>query len=185
MNKRLILASGSLRRKELLTQAGFQFETIVPNIEEIVDLTVSLERAVENLAQQKATWVHNKHHDAIVLGADTIVVCDGEVLGKPNSKDEARHMLLKLSNKTHRVITGVCIIDETYFTFSETTEVTFIQLNQEMIDSYISTDEPYDKAGGYAIQGLAKEFIKDFSGDYFNVVGLPLKKVAAYLQKRI
>jgi septum formation protein len=185
MSRRIILASSSLRRKQLLKQAGFEFETIASDVEEVIDNQLALELAIEKLAYQKAYQVHQHHKDAIVIGADTIVVCENEVLNKPNSKEEAREMLLKLSGRTHFVITGVCIIDGLPFTFHELTKVTFISLTTDMIETYISTDEPYDKAGGYAIQGLAKDFIKEYSGDYENVVGLPLTKVVSYLQKLI
>ncbi len=185
MSRRLILASGSLRRKQLLEQAGFHFETIASDVEEVIDNQIALELAIEKLAYQKANQVHQHHKDAIVIGADTIVVCDNEVLNKPSNKEEARKMLQKLSDRTHLVITGVCIVDGVPFTFHEVTKVTFISLTTDMIEAYISTDEPYDKAGGYAIQGLAKEFIKEYSGDYENVVGLPLTKVISYLQKRL
>lgn len=185
MSKRLILASGSLRRKQLLSQAGFEFETIVSDVEEMIDSDLALEVAIEKLAYQKAYQVYQYHKDAIVIGADTIVVCDHEVLNKPGNKEEARVMLSKLSGKTHQVITGVCIIDGSPHTFHEVTNVTFISLTTDMIEAYISTNEPYDKAGGYAIQGLAKDFVKEYVGDYENVVGLPLAKVISYLGKLI
>jgi septum formation protein len=175
---KLILASASLRRAEILHDAGIHF-TVLPSVvdetpypgETPPDLVLRLAIAKAELAVARAAG------PAIVLGADTEVTLDGHIFGKPRSSDDARHMLEKLSGRTHAVVTGVALIrlpDAERITFVETTHVHFAKLDSEEITRYLSTGEPHDKAGAYAIQCRAGRFIPRIEGCYFNIVGLPL-----------
>lgn len=175
---RLILASGSPRRKELLERLNIDFEIIPPNIEEHLDDTLVLEDAVIDLAWQKASYIKDKQPDAKVLGCDTIVVYEGQVLGKPKDAKDAFKMLSLLSGNTHRVITGCVYIDRgTIKKFYRDAYVTFSLLNEDEIQWYIDTKEPFGKAGAYAIQGLGGRFIENLRGDYYAVMGLPLQAI--------
>jgi septum formation protein len=172
----LILASASPRRKRLLNQIGLPFRSIKSHVteEDISDDPLETSRL---LAEQKASQVHYKTGEAWVLGADTIVVIDKKILGKPQEKEEAKHMLSILSGKKHRVITGFCILNPSgRLAHSEavTTLVQIKNLSEQEIGDYISTGEPYGKAGSYAIQGIGSFMVKTISGSYSNVVGLPL-----------
>ncbi len=179
-----MLASASKRRQELLQAKNVVFDIVAPNVDEHIENGIPLTQAIEKLAWTKARQVYQQYPDAIVIGADTVVVCEEEILGKPNNRQEVIDMLEKLSNKTHSVITGVCIIDQGYpHIFHEITKVTFVALSKQQIEQYADTDEPYDKAGSYAIQGSAAKFVKSYEGDYDNVVGLPVMKVLEHLQK--
>jgi septum formation protein len=178
---RLILASNSPRRRELLQNAGFEFDVQPSEIEENRLPDESPEEFARRLAREKALDVAS-HSDAgkLVLGADTVVAINGEILEKPVDAADASRMLRTLSGHTHRVITGVCLIraPETLLAWThETTSVTFRNLTDEEIDSYVASGEPFDKAGGYAIQGLASRFVTRIEGCYFNVVGLPIPLV--------
>ncbi len=174
---KLILASQSPRRKALLEQMGFQdFETIPAQGKEEADLTLPPEEYVERLALHKAREVAaNQGEDAVVIGADTIVVLDGHILGKPKNAAEALQMLTALSGRKHLVHTGVAVVcgDEVELRH-ETTKVTFCTLTQREMLAYIATGEPMDKAGAYGIQGRGALFIDKIEGDYYNVVGLPI-----------
>ena len=175
--KKLVLASKSPRRSEILKTAGFEFTVRVQETDEALPDNICPEDAVVYLAATKAKAVE-RNNDELVLGADTIVVLDNVILGKPKDREDAFNMIKSLSGRVHSVYTGVCgICDEYSITLSERTDVEFLPLTDEEIIEYISTFEPYDKAGAYGIQGLASKFIKRINGDYFNVVGLPISSV--------
>ncbi|WP_096153191.1 MULTISPECIES: Maf family protein [Bacillus] len=175
--KRLILASGSPRRKELLEQINLSFEIIASKVEETFDPKESPENIAMSLASQKASDVFTQNQDSIVIGADTIVVFNNEILGKPNDEEDAFRMLKKLSGQTHHVITGVAIISsEKEKIFYEKTTVTFYELTEKELKDYIASKEPMDKAGSYGIQQLGALFVQKIDGDYFSVVGLPIAK---------
>ena len=175
---RIVLASKSPRRKELLSLLNIPFEIIVSDIDEKIDLNNDIYSEIEKLSFQKAKAVFKKNNDAIVIGADTIVYINKQVLGKPKDKEDARRMLKMLSNNIHEVITGVTIIsNKSIDTFSQSAKVYFYPLLDEEIEEYIDSIEPLDKAGAYAIQGLGAKFVKKIDGDYSTVVGLPIGEV--------
>jgi septum formation protein len=178
---RLILASNSPRRRELLQNAGFQFDVRPSGIEETWLPGESPEEFARRLARDKALDVASQSEPGcLVLGADTVVAINGEILEKPVDAADAISMLRTLSGRTHRVITGVCFVrtPESVLAWThETTSVTFRNLTDDEIASYVESGEPFDKAGGYAIQGLASRFIPRIEGCYFNVVGLPIPLV--------
>ena len=189
----LVLASASPRRRELLTQAGFAFEVRPAHIPEDPLPGEDPIAYVVRLARQKAEKVYRDFGqpesgdtapDAItVLGADTTVTLDGQILGKPEDPADAARMLRMLSGRTHRVITGVAIVNaQRTEVAAEVTAVQFLTLSDEEIAAYIATGEPMDKAGAYAIQGRAARWIPRITGDYFNVVGLPLALVTTMLE---
>jgi septum formation protein len=180
-NKPLVLASGSPRRKELLAILGVEYEVRVSDCDETIEPGTDPERAVQELAYRKAAVVAKTVHGGFVLGADTIVVHEGVILGKPQDVEDARRMLAMLSGQTHVVYTGIALVEaggERVVRDVCATRVTMKRLTPEMIEAYIATGEPMDKAGAYAIQGKAAPFITSIEGDYFNVVGLPLSLVA-------
>ncbi len=190
----LVLASASPRRQELLRNAGIPFTVYPADIPEQPKPGESPRECAERLAREKALAVSRQHPADLVLGADTIVVVDGEILGKPHDERDAGRMLRLLSGRTHQVTTGVCLVGplrtgnqklETGFedTRSETTLVTMTTLTDEDIRCYVATGEPMDKAGAYAIQGMASRWIPHIDGDYFNVVGLPVALVCRMLQE--
>jgi septum formation protein len=182
---KLILASASTRRAEILHAAGFSFSILSSAIDETPYPSESAHDLVQRLAVAKAELVAARTAGpAIVIGADTEVTLEGHIFGKPRSTDDARHMLEKLSGRTHAVVTGVALIrlpDADRRTFVESTLVQFAQLSPEEITRYLATGEPHDKAGAYAIQGRAGRYIPRIEGDYFNVVGLPLAHVTQAL----
>lgn len=182
---KLILASTSPRRAELLHDAGFSFVAISSAVDETPIPGESPHELVQRLADAKAELVAARATGpAIVLAADTVVTLEGRLFGKPRTADDARHMLEQLSGRTHAVITGVTLIrlpDTERRTFVESTLVHFAQLDPEEITRYLATEEPHDKAGAYAIQGRAGRYISRIEGDYFNVVGLPLARVTQAL----
>ncbi len=182
---KLILASASTRRAEILHAAGFSFSILSSAIDETPYPGESAHDLVQRLAVAKAELVAARvAGPAIVIGADTEVTLEGHIFGKPRSTDDARHMLEKLSGRTHAVVTGVAIIrlpDAERRTFVESTLVHFAQLPEDEITRYLATEEPHDKAGAYAIQGRAGRYIPRIEGDYFNVVGLPLAHVTQAL----
>ncbi|MCH6552642.1 MAG: septum formation inhibitor Maf [Acidobacteria bacterium] len=188
MTKRLILASGSPRRRELLRNAGFTFEVIPPEVAEDNPGNEAPAKLVERLALDKAEAVAGRFHrqdNVVVLGADTVVVVDSTLLGKPASPAEARQMLQRLSDRTHEVITGVALVEpETarQTVAHETTRVFFRPLEPQEMEDYVATGEPLDKAGAYAIQGGASRFVTRVEGCYFNVMGLPVALVDRLLR---
>ncbi|PGZ17191.1 Maf family protein [Bacillus cereus] len=182
--KKLILASGSPRRKELLELADVSFEIVVSEIEEKIGAYSSPADIVMSLALQKASAVAENHDECVVLGADTIVTYESRILGKPTDEKEAKEMLQLLSGKTHEVYTGVALISkEKTVTFYERTEVTFWELTEEEIDAYIASKEPLDKAGSYGIQGKGSIFVQHIQGDYYSVVGLPIARLVRELKQ--
>ncbi|MGM0804923.1 MAG: Maf family protein [Bacillota bacterium] len=181
--KRLILASASPRRYELLSLTLLPFETYPSTLEEKMDLSLTPSRLVESLAEQKAADIFTQKPNCVVLGADTIVSYQNNRLGKPKDRIEAAEMLRMLSGQTHDVYTGVCLIDQTKkVIFSVKTSVTFYTLDENTIDWYLNTGEPFDKAGSYGIQGSGSLLVEKIDGDYFNVVGLPISKVVRSLK---
>jgi septum formation protein len=180
----LILASASPRRQELLHNAGIAFVVDPADIDETPMREESPQSCAQRLAREKAVTVHKRHPEDCVLGADTIVVIDGEILNKPLDATDAARMLRMLSGRTHEVITGICIVSSNFEkTASEITRVTMCALSDEEIRSYIATGEPRDKAGAYAIQGMASRWIPRIEGDYSNVVGLPVAMVYRILRE--
>ncbi|MHB1159154.1 MAG: Maf family protein [Chloroflexota bacterium] len=181
---RLILASQSPRREALLRQAGLEFEISPSDVEERLSETLSPAEAAETLALEKARWVAAQRSEGLVIGADTVVVVGGQILGKPVGAEDARAMLRLLSGREHQVITGIAVVDAGSGwcrSDSVTTAVSFAPLSQEIIDRYVATGEPLDKAGAYAIQGFGALLIEGIRGCYNNVVGLPLRRLAEML----
>ncbi|NLB36089.1 MAG: septum formation inhibitor Maf [Clostridiales bacterium] len=182
---KIILASASPRRKELLEKAGIEFETVVPETDETVTGSLNAEEAVVTIAKRKAQTVAAEYPGRLVLAADTVVALDGEILGKPLNKAQAAEMLRHLSGKTHSVYTGVCIAENREIrSFTQMTRVKFYDLTQDEIDAYVRTGEPIDKAGAYGIQGRGCLLVESIEGDYFNVVGLPVARVVRALKGR-
>jgi septum formation protein len=183
----LILASASPRRAQILHDAGISFSVLSSAIDETPYPEETPPQMVQRLADAKAELVAARAvGPAILIAADTVVVLDGQILGKPRSTDDARRMLELLSGRTHSVVTGVSLIrlpEMERRQFAETTLVTFAPLSPDEISSYLATDEPYDKAGAYAIQGYAGRYIPRIEGCYFNVVGLPLARLVDHLQE--
>ncbi|MBQ2802616.1 MAG: septum formation protein Maf [Lachnospiraceae bacterium] len=200
---KIILASASPRRKELLEQIGIAFEIVVSNVEEMVTATVPA-RVVEELSSQKAmaTWELLKNsqlqvatgsainestkesEELLVIGADTIVVCEGQILGKPKDKGAAKQMLQLLQGRSHEVFTGVTLLHYNLqkeqvdkHSFYEVTEVLFYPMSEEEIEDYVESGDPLDKAGAYGIQGFCARYISGIKGDYNNVVGLPVGRL--------
>lgn len=182
----LILASSSPRRQEILSSAGVEFEVIPSEVNENFLSGESSEEHVVRLSRMKARKAAEKHKDRWVLAADTIVVIDGKILEKPRDRREAEEMLRRLSDREHRVITGYCLMQASSRRSREgkvITRVTFKALSSEEICWYLNTGEPFDKAGGYAIQGKAAFMVKEINGSYTNVVGLPLTEVIEALKE--
>lgn len=179
--KHIILASASPRRKEILELADLEFDVMPSDAQEITTKTAPNEVVME-LASIKAKDIYKKSEkQSMIVGADTVVAYQGQILGKPTDEADAKRMLTMLSGQTHEVYTGVCIIEDGKTkTFYEETKVTFYEISDEQIDHYIKTGEPMDKAGSYGIQGKAAVFIKGIEGDYYNVVGFP---IARFLQE--
>ena len=178
----LILASGSPRRKELLSLYTTNFTICVSDFDESTVTADTPARLVEKLARGKCLAVAENHPGAVVLGCDTVVDVGGEVFGKPHSVEDAKRMLRALSGATHEVHTGVCVSDGLRTeSFVDSCSVTFFPLSEEEIDFYASTKEPYDKAGAYAIQGRAALWLDRIEGDYYTIMGLPLSRTVQLL----
>lgn len=179
LREKLVLASSSPRRAEILERAGWPHEIIVAGIDETVLPDENPAAYVQRLARSKAETVASRLSEGIVLGADTTVVVANQILGQPVDQNDARRMLSLLSARWHNVLTGVAVVrvgGETRVAY-ETTRVRFAELSDEEIDWYISTREPFGKAGAYGIQGKASLFIEEIEGDYFNIMGLPIRLV--------
>ena len=175
----IILASASPRRRELLSYVC-EFEVRPTDCDESCDIA-SPEEFVRELSRRKALACAAEAGD-IVIGADTVVAIDGEILGKPKDAEDAKNMLRKLSGRTHSVFTGVTVVkDGEAHTFAERTDVTFFELSAETIDRYVASKEPCDKAGAYGIQGKGCLLVEKINGDYFNVVGLPVARLSRLL----
>lgn len=175
---RYILASASPRRQELLGRVLPQFIVQPAELSEVLPKAVGVLDSAEYLAVKKALAVSKLQPDAVVIGCDTVVVYDNMLLGKPQDAEDARSMLMLLSGKRHFVITGCCICKEgRSVSFSEYTEVEFYPLTEQEIQEYLATGEPYDKAGAYGIQGQGALLVRRLSGDYYNVMGLPIAKL--------
>jgi septum formation protein len=188
LKEKLILASQSPRRAEILTTVGWEFEAIAANIDETRFPAEDALTYVTRLAQTKAETVAKQTAlGGLVLGADTVVVIDEEILGQPQDDEDARRMLSLLSGKWHQVVTGVALVRKgdvsQIMVGHQTTQVLFAELSRAHIDWYISTGEPQGKAGAYAIQGKGALLIKEIQGDYFNVVGLPMRLVYELMGK--
>ncbi len=174
----IILASKSPRRKELMGLIPIAFEVQTKEVEEHIDPSLSAKGNVCSLAKQKAEAVAQENEEATVIGCDTVVVFEGEILGKPQDAQDACRMLKKLSGKTHFVYTGVSLMNKSKGieeTFAISSKVMMKAISEEEIKWYVSTGEPLDKAGAYGIQGQAAMFIEKIEGDYFNIVGLPIQ----------
>ncbi len=181
----MILASASPRRKEILENFGFSFKTIVKNIDEISDKTRAEEKILE-IAEKKARAAAIDFPDENVVGADTVVVVDGKILGKPKDEKEAFSMLKSLSGRSHEVITAFSFINinkNISYSDYEITKVYFKNLTDDEINWYINTKEPMDKAGAYGIQGKGAFFVEKIEGDFFSVMGFPLGKFVRFLNK--
>ena len=172
----IILASGSPRRKEQLKMLYADFSVLPSDIDENSLRNVDTYDQAEYLAVKKAQAIKSKN--ALIIACDTVVIIDGEILGKPENTQQAFAMLKTLSGRTHDVVTGVCLsYNSKTYSFSQKTSVEFYELSDNEISSYIMTGEPMDKAGAYGIQGLGGLFVKGINGDYFNVVGLPVSRL--------
>lgn len=183
--KRIILASGSPRRKEILKKLNINFETIPSSYNEMMENLLFSYEKIENLAYNKALNVAEKIDDpALIVGADTVVVLNNMILGKPKDRDEAYKMLKDLSGKEHFVVTSICVIETPTMrkkTQSTTSYVEFSELTDEMINNYIDNFKPFDKAGSYGIQELPPEFVKHIGGSFENIVGLCPKSLEKVL----
>ncbi len=190
---RYVLASGSPRRRELLGTLGISFEIIPAQSEEIITSEVPSE-VVTSLSEQKAKEIfhkvlRNNKDTLIVIGSDTVVSYKEKILGKPRDREDAGRMIEGLQGGTHQVYTGVTVFygtegDEQSFSFYECTDVKVYPMNEKEISDYLDTDEPYDKAGAYGIQGIFGKYVKGIEGDYNNVVGLPLSRLYQELKVR-
>ena len=180
----LVLASASPRRQELLRNAGINFEVQPANIPENALHGEAAKDCAERLARDKALAVARQRPHDSVLGADTVVVVDGQLLGKPSGAADAARMLRLLSGREHQVITGVClVVSGQWSVASQTTSVTMSEITEKEIADYVASGEPMDKAGAYAIQGIASRWIPRIEGDYSNVVGLPVALVFEMLRE--
>lgn len=181
----IILASASPRRKEILQNTKLKFDIQKSHIKEVILENESPESMVVRLAYEKAFDVATKNRDKLVIGADTIVVLGDEILGKPKDEEEAFEMIQKLSNKTHRVITGISLVNldnDKVVNDYVVSRVTFKDLSEDSIKDYINTKESLDKAGAYGIQGYGALLVDNIQGDYFNIVGLPISRLSDLLK---
>lgn len=182
--KAIVLASASPRRKALLEQAGLKSIVYPSNYNEIINEKLPPAKMAERLSLEKAKAVYRNHKKSIIIAADTLIACRGKTLGKPKNKEDAKVMLKFLSGKTHSLVTGFTIIDgNSIITKSEETKVSMKEISKTEIDEYVKSKEPFDKAGAYAIQGLAKKFITKIEGDLSNAIGLPISSIMRELKK--
>ena len=176
--REIVLASQSPRRKELLEKTGFPFICDPADIDETINLEADLVEESKNLSYRKAKVVLERHPESIVIGSDTLVLCDNQVMGKPEDDEDAFRMLKKLQNHKSQVLTSLCIISQKKcFTYASIADVYFAVMSNKEIWDYIYTGETRDKAGAYAIQGFGGRYIKEIHGDYYAIMGLPLQVV--------
>lgn len=183
--KKVVLASRSPRRIELFKKYGIYAESIPADVDESIPSEITApDEIVKYLARKKAEYVRNtEENDTVVVAADTLVFCEGEILGKPSDRADANRMMKMLSGNTHSVISGICVIcGDRAICEAVKTDVCFRELTEEEILGYTLTSEPYDKAGGYGIQSIAGAFVKEIHGDYYNVVGLPVSRLTEILK---
>lgn len=183
--RKIILASNSPRRRELMSLLGIPFEIEVSNYDEEKEKFESARKMVEVLSLKKAETVGNNHKDAVIIGADTTVLLGREIIGKARDRKHAFEIIKKLSGKTHKIITGFTILDTKTgkkVTSSVESELRFSPLTNSEIEAYLETEEYKDKAGAYAIQGTAGLFVEEIHGDFFNIVGLPMQRVRQELK---
>jgi septum formation protein len=182
---KIILASQSPRRKQLMELAELQFDIIIADVDETNPPGMQGDLVPEYLAKKKAAAIEERVHDAIIIAADTVVLLDHEILGKPKDEADAINILAKLSGRKHEVVTGVCMQQgQKQISFSTVTEVYFRPLTQEQIKHYVNNYKPYDKAGAYAIQEwIGMIGIEKINGDYYNVMGLPIGEVVKVLKR--
>lgn len=178
MAEKIILASASPRRQELLKYVTPEFDVIPADVDEALPEGISAEKSAEYLAVKKAEHIALIYPESVVIGSDTVVITDGEILGKPSDEKDAERMLRLLSGKTHTVVTGVCISrGKLKKSFSQETRVKFYPLTEKEIHDYIATGDPMDKAGAYGIQGEGCVLIEGIEGDFFTVMGLPAARL--------
>lgn len=181
---RLILASQSPRRREILSSLGYEYEVCPADIDETIPEDTESIFVPELLSRQKALAVLKDNPEAVVIGSDTVVICEGAILGKPSSEEEAKAMLSLLSGRKHTVATGLCVCsNEKTRSLVSTTDVYFYDLSSKLIDAYVRTGEPMDKAGAYGIQGVGCALVRKIDGDYFTVMGLPAAQTARLLDE--
>jgi len=179
----VILASSSPRRKELLQLICTNFRVIPPECDEKLPANIPTSEAAEYLSDLKCRYIADIYDNSVVIGCDTMVICEGVIFGKPGSEEDARRMLRALSGKQHTVVSGVTIgYQKKFLSFSVRTGVTFRKLSDTDIDIYCRSGEPMDKAGGYGIQGLGSLLVQKIDGEFYNVVGLPVSDIAANLE---
>lgn len=182
----IILASASPRRKEILENVNVKFTVVASDIDEVILENEPPKELVKRLAFEKCMDIARKNKDALVIGADTIVVLNNHILGKPNNEEDAYNMVKLLSGKKHQVITGISLInlrsDKKVIDYV-VSEVTFKDLSEETIRDYINTKESLDKAGAYGIQGYGGLLVENINGDYFNIVGLPISRISDLLRE--
>lgn len=185
-SRRIVLASTSPRRKEILSLLGLPFRVMAPKFEEILDEKRSMVEEVTAFAEGKARSVIETFPDSILIGSDTLIECEGEKIGKPRDPEDAKRILRRLSGRPHRIWTAVFLIDPLQPPTQmdvETVEVVMRAMAEVEIERYVATGEPLDKAGAYSLQGDGRRFIERLEGDYLAAVGLPLKPIVAFLRK--
>ncbi len=181
---KFILASASPRRKELLSKAGFEYEVCPADIDETLPDGINAEEAVRILAEKKAAYVLEKNPGAVVLGADTVVVLDGKILGKPKDAEDAKIMLMSLSGREHKVCTGICVCSaEKKISKTESAKVYFYPFGEKTAERYVESGEPMDKAGAYGIQGIGSVLVRKIDGDFFTIMGLPIAEAVRMLSE--
>lgn len=185
IKNKIVLASSSPRRRELFDQYGLDYIVDYVETDEVLDESLTLSKRLENIALQKARPLKNKYPDHIIISGDTMVTYHQQMMGKPKDRQDAKNMLKQLSNHEQIVMSAVCIIDGNQeITFCDETTVIFHQLSEQDIESYLDTNEWIGKAGGYAIQGIAKKFVKQVIGDQETVIGFPMRLIMCYLSEK-
>ena len=181
---KIILASGSPRRRQLLSSLNVEFETVAPDVAETYEEGMLPQEIAKSISLKKASAVFEEHPLSAVIAADTIVATEDEILGKPGDEGEAASMLKKLSGSWHEVHTGICILHNAEKTlFCETTRVHFRELDEDFINWYVGTKEPMDKAGAYGIQGYGAMLVDSIEGDFYNVMGFPVSRIMSELER--